>query len=75
MIALRHNLAMLSRPIIRLKQAMCADAPLRSLCSSFSSIVVLAAATNRFEDLSPLVPNTLRALRTIRPGELVRVTA
>ena len=36
-------------------------------------IVVLAARTNRFDDLKPLVPHILRALRSIKRGEVIRV--
>ncbi len=36
-------------------------------------IVVLVARTNRLVHLLPLVPLILRALETLRPGELVRV--
>ena len=39
------------------------------------SVVVLVAASNAIEDLLPLVPETLKALSTIRSGEVVRVGA
>lgn len=34
------------------------------------AIIVLCAQSNRFEDLLPLVPETLTLLDTIRPGEV-----
>lgn len=37
------------------------------------SILVLCAPTNRLADLTPLVPIALEALRTIRPGQVVRI--
>ena len=36
-------------------------------------IVVLVAATNRFDDLKLLIPGVLDALDNIKPGEVVRV--
>ena len=36
-------------------------------------VVVLAAKTNRFEDLEPLVPNLLKVLPSLRPGEVETV--
>ncbi len=39
------------------------------------SVVVLAARTNRLQDLLPLVPRVLAALEGIRPGQVVRVAA
>ena len=38
-------------------------------------LVVLAARTNRLEDLLPLVPAALDALRTLSPGQVVTVAA
>lgn len=37
------------------------------------AVVVLAARTNRLKELRPLAPAVLRALSTIRPGELERI--
>ena len=37
-------------------------------------IVVLAAVTNRIEDLQPLVPAVLRALVSVRAGQVVTVS-
>ena len=37
------------------------------------SIVVLCAPTNRLNDLRTLVPQTLRILESIRPGQVIRV--
>lgn len=39
------------------------------------SVLVMAARTNRFEDLNPLVPRALTALESIQPGDVVRITA
>jgi hypothetical protein len=45
------------------------------LRTSMMSIVVLEAIGNRLEDLLPLVPSLRAALKTIRAGELVVITA
>ena len=37
------------------------------------AVVVLAAETNRFADLQPLVPGVLSALENIQAGQVVRV--
>lgn len=37
------------------------------------AVAILVATSNRFATLAPLVPAALEALRTIRPGDLVRV--
>lgn len=39
------------------------------------AVVVVVAVDNRIETLRPLVPAVLEALRTIQPGQLVRVGA
>lgn len=39
------------------------------------AVVVLVAESNRLESLEPLVPALLDALKTLRPGELLRVGA
>jgi len=38
-------------------------------------VVVLCAASNALEDLSPLVPNALAAIDIVRPGEVIRIQA
>lgn len=38
------------------------------------AVIVVAARTNRIDDLRSLVPEILQALRTIRKGEILRVT-
>ena len=38
------------------------------------AVIVLAARTNRLKELRPLAPAVLRALATIRPGALERVS-
>lgn len=37
------------------------------------AIIVLVAVNNRIETIRPLVPQVLEALKSIRPGQLVRV--
>ncbi len=39
------------------------------------AVIVLIAYDNRLETLSPLVPRLLEVLDSIRPGELVRLSA
>ena len=39
------------------------------------AIVVLAAKRNNYAALKPLLPQALIALETIRPGEVIRITA
>ncbi len=46
----------------------------QNLSQSSIGIVVIAAKTNRIEDLRPLVPNMLRALTAIEPGRITRVS-
>lgn len=38
-------------------------------------VVVLAARTNRLEDLRPLVPRVLSVLESLRPGTVFRVAS
>jgi hypothetical protein len=38
------------------------------------AIVLLIGSTNRFADLAPLAPSALRAMATIKVGQLVQVT-
>jgi hypothetical protein len=38
-------------------------------------VVVLVAASNRLADLMPLTPYVLTALRSLRPGDVVEITA
>jgi predicted nuclease of predicted toxin-antitoxin system len=37
------------------------------------AVIVLLAVNNRIETLRPLVPDVMEALKTIQPGQLVRV--
>jgi len=37
--------------------------------------IVMVAANNRIETLRPLVPEVLEALKTIQPGQLIRIAA
>jgi hypothetical protein len=39
------------------------------------AVVVLVAASNRLADLVPLVPSTLAALASVKPGDVVEITA
>lgn len=39
------------------------------------AVIVLVAVNNRIETLRPLIPDVLEVLKTIRPGQLVRVGA
>lgn len=39
------------------------------------AVLVFSARSNQIEDLAPLVPAALDALRTIQPGRVVRVGA
>lgn len=39
------------------------------------AILILAARRNRYEHLKPLVPRALSALETIKPGEVVDISA
>ena len=45
----------------------------QSLSESDIPIVVMAAGTNRFADLKPLIPDVLSVLGSIRPGEVISV--
>jgi hypothetical protein len=38
-------------------------------------VVVLAARTNRLEDLQPLVPSLRETLQRLQPGELTRISS
>lgn len=39
------------------------------------AVIVLQALKNRMQELVPLMPATLEALESIRPGEVVRISA
>jgi hypothetical protein len=45
----------------------------QNLSTTELAIVLLAASDNRLETLSPLIPKVEAVLRTIRPGDVVRV--
>jgi len=36
-------------------------------------VIVIAAASNRIQDLKPLVPEILKAIRIVKQGEVLRV--
>jgi hypothetical protein len=42
----------------------------QNLSASKLRIIVFAAPSNRMEHIGPLLPETMRALREMRPGEL-----
>jgi len=39
------------------------------------AVIVMVAVNNRIETLRPLIPDVLEALKTIQPGQLVRIGA
>lgn len=45
----------------------------QNLNSMVIGFVVLRARSNRLEDLQPLVPDILAALRVIKPGDVVHI--
>ena len=47
----------------------------QNLRQSGLCVVVLEAASNALEDLQPLVPAILAAIRKGKPGQVIRVTA
>jgi len=47
----------------------------QNLARSGLGVLILVAPSNALEDLLPLVPNLLTAIRGSRPGEVVRVDA
>jgi hypothetical protein len=47
----------------------------QDLASTHCGFIVLSAPSNRMEDLTPLVPEVTVALTTIKPGDVVRITA
>ena len=46
-----------------------------SLTDRDVAVIVLAAQSNRIEDLRPLVPQVLEALRNLERGRVVRIEA
>lgn len=47
----------------------------QNLSSISIAVVVLIAKSNRAHDLLPLVPELLSRLRSVRPGEVIRLGA
>ena len=45
----------------------------RRRLSAHLAVVILAAPSNRFQDIQPLVPDLLKRLASIHPGEVVRL--
>ena len=46
----------------------------QNLASAGVAILVMIASSNRIADLAPLLPSTLAALSSIRPGDIVAVS-
>ena len=46
----------------------------QNLSSRKMSLMVLCAPTNRLADLERLIPNALRALDSIEPGQVVKIS-
>lgn len=46
-----------------------------SLAGRSLALIILVARSNQIEDLVPLVPVALAALKQVRPGNVVRVQA
>ncbi len=44
----------------------------QNLRASGIAVVIAVARTNRVKELRPLMPKVLEALRTVKPGEVVR---
>lgn len=45
----------------------------QNLKSVKMAVIVLCARTNRFDDIQPLIPATLKALQKIRPGQIIQI--
>lgn len=45
----------------------------QNLTNRYISLLVLDARSNQIEDLTPIIPAALAALREIQPGQIVRV--
>jgi len=45
----------------------------QNLANREIALLVLGARSNQIEDLAPIIPATLDALRGIQPGQIVRV--
>jgi hypothetical protein len=45
----------------------------QNLAGSALAVLVLVAQTSDIDDLRPLVPRALDAIRTIRPGDVIRM--
>lgn len=45
----------------------------QNIASFGVAVVILVAKSNRHEDLKPLVPKALEALKQIKPGEIVEI--
>jgi len=45
----------------------------QNLKSVKMAVIVLCARTNRFDDIQPLIPATLKALQKIKPGQIIQI--
>jgi hypothetical protein len=46
----------------------------QNISASGIAVVVIAARTNRLQDLRPILPRALEALAKVAPGEVIRVS-
>lgn len=47
----------------------------QNIAKSELALIVLEAVKNRMQELAPLIPATLRALESIKAGDIVRISA
>ena len=76
--AAKTNGELLSLAMVQFEVFLTADQGIQyqvNLSGVEISIVVLAARSNRFEDLKPLIPQVLAAVERIQPGDVIRVNA
>jgi len=45
----------------------------QNLSNSHLAVIVLRAKSNRLSDLVPLVPDCLKALQSVKPGQFIRI--
>jgi hypothetical protein len=46
----------------------------QNLASSPLKLIVLVAASNRYDSLAPLVPQALKALTKLSPGDVIEIS-
>jgi hypothetical protein len=62
----------------RLRRSMTVDQSIRhqqNLQAAGVAVVVLVAPSNRLADLVPLMPSALASLGSVKPGDVVEITA